>query len=134
MNSRITSLIGMTALVGLCLPHAGCEKAIEANKTRKDFSDRSYVRNNLAQLSEAGRVFTFDHKVDVVRYDDLVGRDLFIRKITPVDGEDYRPFDYSPNTNIWTIVTKSGLSVTFERPVNTNQSKEPTSTAGAPPR
>ncbi len=108
---------------------AGCEKAEKAFQNRNDSSDRSFIRNNLAQLSEAGRVYTFDHNVSVVRFDDVVGPQKFVKKIVPVDGEDYRQFDYSPNTNSWTIITKRGVTVTFERPQRPNQPAQPTTTA-----
>jgi hypothetical protein len=118
MKLRTAIVAILISALGLAI---GCTKAKEAYQNRNDSTDSIIIRNNLNQLSEAGRVYALEHNVSVVRFENVVGPQEFVKKVVPVDGEDYRQFDYGPNTNSWTIVTKRGLTVTFERPPRPNQ-------------
>jgi len=80
---------------------------------------RKYVENmilnNLRQLDAAAEQFFLENSVKTVKLDQLVGADKLIKKLTPVDGEDYGKLDLTQGVTPWKVVGASGITVTFDR-------------------
>lgn len=80
------------------------------------------VLNNMRQLAAASDQYFLEYGVTTVRMDQLVGdgRDKYIKKIEPVDGEDYTKLNFtqpSPTSppGRWEITTKRGVTVRYDR-------------------
>jgi hypothetical protein len=84
-----------------------------ANARRKYIENM--LLNNLRQLAGATVQFCLENRVKTVKLDQVVGPDKLIKKLTPVDGEDYSKLDLTQGVTPWKIVTASGVAVTFDR-------------------
>ena len=73
------------------------------------------ILNNLRQLAAASDQFFLEHGVDKVKLEQIVGPDKYIKRLTPVDGEDYSTLDLKQGASPWKITSASGITVTYER-------------------
>lgn len=73
------------------------------------------ILNNLRQLDGAAIEFCLENRVKTVKLDQIVGPDKLIKKLTPVDGEDYSKLDLTEGGTPWKVVSASGVTVTFDR-------------------
>jgi type IV pilus assembly protein PilA len=80
--------------------------AIPAFQKVRTSSQEKAVMNNLRQFAAAADQYYLENNVTTVRYDDLVGPDKYIRRMTPVGGEDYR-----------SLVLKQGQPLRIQVPV-----------------
>jgi hypothetical protein len=82
-------------------------------------SRRNYIENiilnNLRQLDGAAMQFCLENRVKTLKLDQVVGPDKLIKKLTPVDGEDYSKLDLTEGVRPWKVVSASGVTVTFDR-------------------
>lgn len=78
-------------------------------------SVESAIRNNMRQLAAAADQFFLENGVDKVKLEQIVGPDKLIRKLEPIDGEDYSQLDLAQGTSIWKVTTKSDITVTYNR-------------------
>lgn len=83
-------------------------------KVRRSSLEKA-ILNNLRQLAAAADQFFLEQGVDKVRLEQIVGPDKYIRKLSPVDGEDYSKLDLSQGVGTWKITSASGITVTYER-------------------
>jgi len=73
------------------------------------------IKNNLRQLAAAADQYFLENGVVTVTLNQLVGEGKYIRKLTPVDGEDYAKLNLAQSVTQWKIESASGISVTHER-------------------
>ena len=73
------------------------------------------ILNNLRMIGSAADQYFLENGVNQVKLAQIVGPDKYIKKLTPVDGEDYGKLDLSQGVAKWEIVSASGVSVTYER-------------------
>lgn len=73
------------------------------------------ILNNLRQLAAASDQYFLETGLETVKLEQLVGPDNYIRKLTPVDGEDYRTLDLAKSAKFLKIVTQGGITVSYER-------------------
>jgi hypothetical protein len=78
-------------------------------------STEAAVRNNLRQLSAAADQYFLEHGTRTVKLDDIVGADKYIKKLTPVDGEDYGKLELAMGAAPWKVTTASGIVVSYDR-------------------
>ena len=71
------------------------------------------IRKNLKDLQFAAKQFYLETK-KTPKFGDLVGNRLYIKVMTPVDGEDYSILPLANDTDTWTVVTKSGYKVIYD--------------------
>ena len=64
--------------------------AIPAFQRARQASQEKAVQNNLRRLAAAADQFYLERGVETATYDDLVGPDKYIKRLTPVMGENYR--------------------------------------------
>ena len=69
--------------------------------------------NNLRQIAAARDQFMLEHGRPAASLDELVGETKYIRRLIPVDGENYQGISLLPNQPI-TVVTASGGSITYD--------------------
>lgn len=81
------------------------------------------IKNNLRQIAAASEQYFLENGVSTVRLEQLVGSgpNHYIRTLAPADGEDYSKLDLTQLTTTsqskeWTIQTKRGVIVRYERP------------------
>ena len=90
------------------------EAATKMVSVRRKYIE-TMILNNLRQLDGAAIVFCLENRVKTVKLDQIVGPNSLIKKLTPVDGEDYRKLDLSEGITPWRVVSASGVTVTFAR-------------------
>ena len=73
------------------------------------------ILNNLRQLDGAAVQFCLENRVKTVKLDQIVGPNKLVKKLTPVDGEDYSKLDLTEGVTPWKVVSASGVTVKFDR-------------------
>ncbi len=73
------------------------------------------ILNNLRMLSAAADQFCLEHRTKQTTLRDIVGPEKYVKRLVPVDGEDYAKLDLSAGVRTWTIVSASGITVTLKR-------------------
>ncbi len=86
------------------------------------------MMNNLRQIAAARDQFFLENKRPAASMDELVGETKYIRRLNPVDGEDYSSVPLYPKVPI-TVVTPKGVSITYD-PTGTQSTQLPP--VGAP--
>jgi len=91
----------------------------ESQQTRVTSVRRTSVEkailNNLRQLAAAVDQVCLETGVDKVKMNQIVGPDKYIKQLTPVDGEDYGKLDLNQGVTTWTIISGSGIAVTYNK-------------------
>lgn len=90
------------------------QAAAEMASARRKYVE-NVILNNLRQLDGAAIQFCLENRVKTMKLDQIVGPDKLIKKLTPVDGEDYSKLDLTEGVTPWKIVSASGVTVTFDR-------------------
>lgn len=70
------------------------------------------ILNNLRQLAAAADQYYLENGATTVRFEELVGDTKFIRKLEPVDGENYSTLTFAMGTPL-SIVSRRGITVTY---------------------
>jgi hypothetical protein len=83
---------------------AGAEPSPETKKA---------ILNNLRQLAAAADQFFLEKGKNQTTYDELVGPTKYVKKIDPVDGEDYRGIAFVQGKPI-AVTTAGGYVMTYE--------------------
>ena len=83
-------------------------------KVRRSSMEKA-ILNNLRQLAAAADQFFLENGVDKVKLEQIVGPDKYIKKLNPVDGEDYSKLDLTQGVAPWKITSDSGITVAYER-------------------
>lgn len=68
--------------------------------------------NNLRQLAAAADQFYLENGKTKATLDDLVGETKYVRRLVPVDGEDYRQLEFTQGKEL-KVTTQSGYSVSY---------------------
>lgn len=89
--------------------------AISAFAKVRESNVRAVVLNNLRQLAAAADQHFLEYGTTKVTYDQLVGPEKYIAKLSAADGEDYSKLDLNQGSEEWRIVTASGLTITYSR-------------------
>lgn len=90
-------------------------QAVGAFEKIRRSSMENMIRNNLRQLAAATEQFFIMNGVNKVTLEQIVGPGKYIKKLAPVDGEDYSKLDLTQGVTPWKITSKSGITVTYER-------------------
>jgi RNA polymerase sigma factor (sigma-70 family) len=80
--------------------------------------------NNLRQIAAAREQFQLEYGRPPTSVDELVGETKYIRRLVPVDGENYTGLSMLPNQPL-IVVTASGLTITYDPKGNTSTIPEP---------
>jgi len=78
--------------------------AIPAFQKVRTASQEKAVLNNLRQLSAAADQYYLEHGVESATFDALVGPKAYIKRIMPVDGEDYRTITFKQGKPLQVMV------------------------------
>lgn len=78
--------------------------------------------NNLRQMAAAIDQYHFEHKRWPVTIHDIVGGTAYVRRIVPVEGEDYASL--ALDGKALTVTTASGITVTYDSHGNTSSHVE----------
>jgi hypothetical protein len=73
---------------------------------------KKQVLNNLRQLAAAADQFYLENGVSRASYDDLVGMTKYVKRVNPVDGEDYRGIQFEQGKVIQTR-TSQGYVISY---------------------
>ena len=84
--------------------------------------------NNLRQIAAAREQFHLEHKRPPLSVDELVGEKKYIRRLIPVDGENYLGLSMLPNQPL-VVVTAGGLTITYDPTTSNVTAPEPSSPA-----
>jgi RNA polymerase sigma factor (sigma-70 family) len=97
----------------LSKPRAAAPVVAKNTSLLQESSMHKATLNNLRQLAAARDQFMLDHGRPAASLDELVGENKYIRRLVPVDGENYHGISLLPNQPM-TVVNGSGSSVTFD--------------------
>lgn len=87
--------------------------AIPAFQKVRTASQEKVVLNNLRQLAAAADQYYLEHGVQSTTFDALVGPKTYIRRITPVDGENYRSITFKQGQPLQVMVPILGKTVEY---------------------
>jgi hypothetical protein len=71
------------------------------------------LMNNLRQLAAAADQFYLENRKTQVTLDELVGETKYVKRIVPVDGENYRQIVFAQGKPL-VITTAGGYTMTYE--------------------
>ena len=71
------------------------------------------ILNNLRQLAAAADQYYLENGKNKATLDELVGETKYVRKLVPVDGEDYRQIEFAQGKAL-RVTTQSGFSMSYE--------------------
>lgn len=89
--------------------------ALAAFAKVRENSVKTSVLNNLRQLAAAADQHFLEYGTTKAAFDQLVGPDKYIKKLEPVDGEDYSKLDLNQDNSEFKVTTASGVTVTYSR-------------------
>jgi len=89
--------------------------AIPAFQKVRTASQEKAILNNLRQLDAAAQQHMLETGTDVATYDQLVGPKAYIRRLNPVDGEDYTKLVIHASDREISVTTRSGKTVRLSR-------------------
>lgn len=90
-------------------------QAANAYATIRRSSMEKAMLNNLRQLAAAADQYFLENGTNTVKLDQIVGPEKYIKKLSPVDGEDYGKLDLTQSVKSWKIVSESGITVSYDR-------------------
>ncbi len=111
------ALVLIWAIVAICFAVVAwrvTDQWQEGSKIRKK-AQQQMILNNLRQLAAAADQFFLENGTRTVTLRQVVGPGKYVKQLSPVDGEDYGKLNLNMDVKTWTIVTKSGITVTYKR-------------------
>lgn len=70
------------------------------------------ILNNLRQLAAAADQFYLENGKTKTTLDELVGETKYVRRLVPVDGEDYRQLEFTQGKEL-RVTTQGGFSISY---------------------
>lgn len=87
--------------------------AIPAFEKVRSSSQEKAVLNNLRQLAAAADQYYLEKGVTTATYEDLVGPTKYVRRLNPVDDEDYRTLVFKQGTPLRVMVPVLKKAVSY---------------------
>ena len=112
LNADVSRL--QTANSQLSAPREAAPSTAASSTTELERSSKQKATlNNLRQIAAARDQFILEHGRPPTSVDELVGETKYIRRLIPVDGENYSGLSMLP-TQPLVVVTASGTTVTYD--------------------
>ncbi len=112
MNRSLKQDVAMVAFYNPITVGVLAAMAIPAFQKVRTASQEKTVMNNLRQLAAATDQYCLENGVTTATYDQLVGPDKYVRRITPVAGENYRSLVFKQGEPL-SVQLLSGQVVTY---------------------
>ena len=122
LNADVSRLSTANAQLTAQRP-AAAQPAISAADLRASNVHKATL-NNLRQIAAARDQFMLENGRPPLSVDELVGEKKYIRRLLPVDGENYAGISMLPNQPL-IVVTASGATITYDPAEKTNPPPPP---------
>lgn len=112
--ARLNADVSQLSSANVALKAQRALPAPPQNKSPVDASGRQKATlNNLRQIAAARDQFILENGRPPLSVDELVGEKKYIRRLVPVDGENYAGISMLPNQPL-IVVTASGETITYD--------------------